>query len=83
MEVSLDLAQGRRTRRVAAVDVGQRVVRVLPALVARAPAGVLDVAVAIRVAVSPAPLERGLRGWPQLVGELVVARPVLGLRERA
>ena len=31
----------------------------------------------------PSQLERGLRGWPQLVGELMVAGPVLGLRERA
>ena len=44
---------------------------------------ILDVTVAVQVAVVPAPPECRLRGGHQLVSELVVAGPVLRLRERA
>ena len=83
MQVRLHLAQGCGQGRGAAVGVGQRAVRVFPALVARAAAVVLDVAVAVGVSIAHAPLESRFGRGPERVGKGVVVSPVLGLCEGA
>src|SRR6266852_5290984 len=77
IEVSLDLAKRGRPKDVSPVHVSKRVVRILPAFVARLnPDSVFEIAVAVLVAVRIAPRERRLGCRPQLVEQRSVARPL-------
>jgi hypothetical protein len=63
--------------------VRQRVIGVLPALVEPTPRPVFEVAVAFAVAETLAPIERRLRGWPELVDEVLVGSPLESQRQQA
>ena len=85
VDVALDLAHGARRRRERAVAVDDRGVRVLPALVVeprlRVPALVLDVAIAVEVAVAVDPLEPRARLALEAPHEIGVGGPPFVLVE--
>ncbi len=77
IQVALDLAQRSGAKHVRPVHVRQRVVRILPTLVAGFDSdAVFEVAVAVFVAIGAAPFKRGLGGGPELVEQGGVDRPV-------
>ena len=82
VQVRLDLAQRGGAGSLGAVGVGQGAVGVLPALVARAGAAIVDPAVSVCIADILAPGQRSLRHRPHLLEQGVVARPVVRVRER-
>src|SRR5712692_7681882 len=84
IEVSLDLAQRRGPKDIGPVHVRQRVVRILPAFVARFnPDSVFQIAVSVLVTVRIAPCERRLGRGPQLVQQRGVAGPIERVGEYA
>ena len=83
--VPLDFDQGRRERGQAAVDVRERVARILPALVAEPgvhDARVLDEAVPVDVSKAVDPIQGGQRVGQQLGQEVDVAGPAHELGEQ-
>src|SRR5438132_4063877 len=81
LQISLHLAQRGWMSHLASIVVGERILGILPSLVARAASVVLDVTVPIRVAEGRAPLERGFGRRPKVVHKAMVVRPVLGFSE--
>src|SRR2546430_11756993 len=81
LQISLHLAQRGGMSHLASIVVGERIIGILPALVARAAPVVLDVTVPIRVAEGRAPLERGFGRRPKLVRKALVVRPALAFTE--
>ena len=83
--VGLHLAQRDRRLGQRAVDVEDRVARILPPLIdepVRVPAGVVDVAVAVVIGEAVDPVERRVHVGPQRAGQRQVARPRDVLRDQ-
>ena len=80
LQISLHLAQRGGMSHLASIVAGERIIGILPSLVARAASVVLDVTVPIRVAEGRAPLERGFKPGLDLAQQGQVACPVVVAR---